>query len=403
MVMEVHPSTMKILMVNSLYPPLVQGGAERSVSLLAEALVRRGDEVTVVTLHNRDVTITEQIQGVCIYRLPLRNLYWPFGEGPSPTPGAKLRWHLRDLHNLDSARDIAEVIDEVQPDVVNTNNLNGFSCSVWDQVLARKIHLTHTARDYYLLCRRATLFRNGNSCAKPCIACHSVSLLPRHKAKKVHHVIAISHFLLDLHRSRGFFPAAPSSVIYNLPGETGSTSTRIRADSTSKLVFGFAGRISPEKGIESLLETVSRIKEPDWRLCIAGTGPPEYIQQLRTTYADPRIEWLGFVTPADYHARIDVAIVPSLWQEPLGRTVFEAFAAGKSVLCSRSGGIPEICRFGRVVAIFQPGNVAELAEHMQAALQDPHRWSAGGWLNDQLPDVFREDVIVDQYRRALQP
>ena len=394
---------MKILMVNSLYPPIVQGGAERSVSLLAEALVRRGDEVSVVTLHDREIVERQQIQGVSVYRLPLRNLYWPFGEGPRPSTSARLRWHLRDLNNVTSARDVADVIDEVQPDVVNTNNVNGFSCSIWDQVLARKIHLTHTARDYYLLCRRATLFRNGNSCTNPCLVCRSSSLLPRHQASGINHVIAISHFLLDLHRSRGFFPTVPSSVIYNLPGEAGPTPARIRTEYSPGLVFGFAGRLSPEKGIEVLLAATTQIPHSDWRLCIAGTGPPEYLQQLRTTYPDPRIEWLGFVVPADYHARIDVAIVPSLWQEPLGRTVFEAFAAGKSVLCSRSGGIPEICRFGRVVATFQPGKVAELATLIEAALQNPQRWSTGGWLDDQLPDVFREDVIVDQYRRALQP
>ena len=394
---------MKILMVNSLYPPIVQGGAERSVSLLAEALVRRGDEVTVVTLHDREGTSTEQIKGVRVYRLPLRNLYWPFGEGPRASIGVRLRWHLRDLWNTPSASDVAAIIDEVRPDVVNTNNLNGFSCAVWDHVLARKIHLAHTARDYYLLCRRATLFRNGNSCAKACATCRSSSLPLRRTATGVHSLIAISRFLLDLHRSRGFFANTPASVIYNLPGESGPSAASSRAPTSRDLAFGFAGRLSPEKGIELLLEATRRIQQPGWRLCIAGTGPPTYVQQLKAQYADPRIEWLGFIPPSDYHARIDVAIVPSLWQEPLGRTVFEAFAAGKAVICSRSGGIPEICRFGRVVETFEPGRTAQLAAHMQAALNDPTRWSSGGWLNHQLPEVFREDVIVDQYRRALQP
>ena len=45
---------MKVLIVNVLYPPHKIGGAEKSVSLLAEALVRAGDEVVVATLDDID-------------------------------------------------------------------------------------------------------------------------------------------------------------------------------------------------------------------------------------------------------------------------------------------------------------------------------------------------------------
>ena len=52
---------MRILIINTLYPPLTVGGAERSVCLLAEALARSGDCVSVVTLHPGSEEIVEKI------------------------------------------------------------------------------------------------------------------------------------------------------------------------------------------------------------------------------------------------------------------------------------------------------------------------------------------------------
>ena len=75
---------MKILIISTLYPPNVIGGAEKAAAELAEALVRRGHVVTVVTLHPGSSEVVEDRSGLRIYRLPLDNFYWPFGRSEKP-------------------------------------------------------------------------------------------------------------------------------------------------------------------------------------------------------------------------------------------------------------------------------------------------------------------------------
>jgi glycosyltransferase involved in cell wall biosynthesis len=71
---------MNILIVNTLYTPYKIGGAERSVQLLAEMLAKKGNQVTVATLHDRKDITTDKINNVTIVRFPLANLYWPYDD-----------------------------------------------------------------------------------------------------------------------------------------------------------------------------------------------------------------------------------------------------------------------------------------------------------------------------------
>jgi len=68
---------MKLLLISTLYPPHVIGGAEKAAAQLAEALVRRGHEVVVASLYPGSSEVVENRNGVRVYRLPLDNFYWP--------------------------------------------------------------------------------------------------------------------------------------------------------------------------------------------------------------------------------------------------------------------------------------------------------------------------------------
>ena len=57
---------MKIVLIGSLYPPYAFGGAEKAIAMLAEALVRRGHNVVVVTLHRGHSEGTEERNGLRI-------------------------------------------------------------------------------------------------------------------------------------------------------------------------------------------------------------------------------------------------------------------------------------------------------------------------------------------------
>ena len=104
---------MRVLMINTLYPPLIVGGAEKSVFLLAEALARAGDQVSVVTLHAGSEETIESQNGIRVYRLPMDNRYWPFGRRKQSL-AARLLWHIADVWNRKAARRVARILDRLK-------------------------------------------------------------------------------------------------------------------------------------------------------------------------------------------------------------------------------------------------------------------------------------------------
>lgn len=120
-------------------------------------------------------------------------------------------------------------------------------------------------------------------------------------------------------------------------------------------VIVFCGRLTSDKGILQLIQAIKQVNRPDIRLLILGASaygrdkhPTPFIQQLRHE-SEPikdQIVFTGFVDYPEipsYLKMADVAIVPSMWEEPFGLTVVEAMAAGLPLITTRSGGIPEIC------------------------------------------------------------
>lgn len=119
-------------------------------------------------------------------------------------------------------------------------------------------------------------------------------------------------------------------------------------------VMVFAGRIVEEKGIHQLLEAFQALSEyPDIKLLIIGgsfygneTEDTPYVKELRSQFTEirNRIVFTGFKPYQDIPAHLalaDIAVLPSVWNEPLGLTCIEAMAMGLPVITTNRGGIPE--------------------------------------------------------------
>jgi glycosyltransferase involved in cell wall biosynthesis len=396
---------MKILIISTLYPPHVIGGAEKAACELAEALVRRDHAVVVVSLHPESNEVVEDRNGVRVYRLPLDNFYWPFGRDEKPSILRRLAWHIREMWNPVAARRIGKILDAEMPDVVNTHNVCGFSVAAWKEVKRRNVRLVHTLHDYYLMCPRCTLFRSGRVCEKRCLDCKLLTSAKRASSRVPDAVVSVSQHALEEHIRRHYLEEVPSAVIYNIQG---GAKLPIRQNANAEplsrdLVFGFIGRVEQEKGIETLLEATRQVNQLNWKLKIAGRGLDGYIQNLKRTYSDPRIEWLGFTDSSEFYSSVDAVVIPSLWPEPLPYVCVESLHAGRSLICASSGGIPEIARLSNMVEFFPAGNVDSLAEKMNLALSSPQKWR-----ENKVPDAsslcaFREESIVKSYLREYAP
>ena len=88
---------MKILIVNSLYYPDEIGGAEIGLRYLSEELRRRGLSVVVACLTAGPTLERSTVNDVVVIRIPVANVYWPFGRRKAASALTRLMWHLVEL------------------------------------------------------------------------------------------------------------------------------------------------------------------------------------------------------------------------------------------------------------------------------------------------------------------
>jgi glycosyltransferase involved in cell wall biosynthesis len=154
---------------------------------------------------------------------------------------------------------------------------------------------------------------------------------------------------------------------------------RIRRElGTSKFLIGFFGRVTREKGILILLESLEQIKNIDWYLVmdefshyktefnkIVNEAILSYGLQEKIIFINPSHSEMG-----DYMNAVDLVVMPSIktstWVEQYGRVASESMACGKVVAASRSGALPMLIdRYG---ILFSEGSVQELKLIIQQAV-----------------------------------
>jgi len=363
---------LRLLLSNTNYLSGVVGGGQRSVQVLAEGLAAQGHEVTVVSLG--ETGAEGSTNGVRTVRLPLRNLYWPF-DGRERPALVKAAWHLGDVYNLRMRADMEAVIDEVRPDLLHTNVMTGFSSAIWSAATGRGVPVVHTLRDYHAVCVRSEMFRSGRPCVRQCLHCRAFSAVSRRLSDTVDAVVGNSRYILDAHLEAGAFGRVPiKAVIYNGYEPPADRAPAPHGD--GRLRVGFLGRIAPHKGVEHLLEALRGLPAGSFALLVAGDGDGAYVERLRARYSGLPVEYLGFVKPTELFRRIDVLVVPSLWPEPLPRTIIEAYAHGVPVVGSDRGGIPEVIAEGVTGFVFSPDRPGHLRDVLASLLGDRERLAA---------------------------
>jgi glycosyltransferase involved in cell wall biosynthesis len=145
---------------------------------------------------------------------------------------------------------------------------------------------------------------------------------------------------------------------------------RYPAESADQGYALYFGRLSREKGVETLLEAHKAVCEAI-ELKVVGTGPLE--AGLRDIH--PQVDFLGYQSGEALEqiiANSAFVVVPSEWYENCSMVVLEAMALGKPIIGSRTGGIPEQVEDGITGFLFEMGNVDELAEKMKLLSQSPY-------------------------------
>ena len=351
---------MKLLIIHSYYYPDVKGGAEYSIKKLAEGLTGRGHEVHVLC-DNPSGDMDDTVNGVFVHRRAMRCLR------ESPSIITKIERAVTELYNRRNGKIIEDVIDAVCPDVVYTNCLEHISPIAWRVVKKRGIKIVDTQRVYILLEMAGGKYKVGNNLWK------SVN---RKMSELVDETAFISCFTKDKFLLEGFFRNANHSVIYNsIDYDELSVKERIHSHiSKTDSIFHciYLGSLAEHKGVLTLLKAFSQIENDTVRLHFAGDGPLKD-QVLNAAKNDPRIVFHGWLDETAMNALLDqcdAVICPSIWPEPFGRVVLDAYKHGLPVIASRSGGLAETVEDGMTGIQVTPANAKELTDAIERLHSD---------------------------------
>lgn len=364
---------MKILFINSLADTSRGSGAESVLTEQTHALRALGHECVLLATSAagglRRSTTSEQ----ATWLTGPGNLYWPHDGRPHSGP-ARMVWHAFDSYNPVMGHAVRTVALRERPAVACIHNLSGWSVAAWAALESLGIPVVQVLHDYYLLCPKATMFRDGRNCTAQCRGCRVLRLPHRALSRRVSAVVGVSSHVLETHTSMGYFVGVTRRVVLHNARRAPRTPIQLHdlpPRPAGVLRFGYIGRLDPAKGLELLLEEFAAAALPGAELWIAGRGREDYERQLREkALAIERVRFLGQIPADTFYPQVDVLVVPSLWNEPLGGVVFEAMSHGLPVIGTRRGGIPEMLRDEHNGLLIEPNTQGDLARAMQRLAAD---------------------------------
>lgn len=317
-----------------------------------------------------------------------------YGGGGITGGVGELRWQ--------SWRELAVHLDAVRPDVVHVNgsplDAAAFAeLQAWHRVV-RSLH------DWSFACASGELWlRGGEACGRA----HGAGCLPSLVARGCAHRLDLRAPVREYGRIRRTLPllreapavAAHSEFIRSVAVRNGVRADRChlvryfaeRADaqpppSTARDV-AFVGRIVARKGLDILLLALAR-RQDDWDvLHVVGDGWDrgrcERLTRRLGLEARVRMHrWLDADGVREVLRAVRVVAVPSRWPEPGAVIAFEAAAAGRAVVASDAGGIPEVVADGVTGLLVPPGDPDRLGDAVASVAADETlaaRLGAAAW------------------------
>ena len=178
-------------------------------------------------------------------------------------------------------------------------------------------------------------------------------------------------------------------------------------------VIIYTGRIIKEKGVLELIRSIKALNDiPRLRLMIVGASfygqdeaPSPYIQELKDEAMDikEKVIFTGYIDYVDipsYIKTANIAVLPSMWDEPFGLTILEAMAAGLPLITTRSGGIPEICE-GAAILLDRDNIVQNITRAIRYLYTHTEKAKELGRIAQEKSMAFDKDVFSSNYLEAV--
>ena len=207
--------------------------------------------------------------------------------------------------------------------------------------------------------------------------------------------IAVSRSTADQMRSK--WGARGVELVYNgvdIPVVAAAVAEkRVPAEGGPRILS--LSRLSPEKGIDVLLDAFARLREeyPQAHLEIAGSGDlgEELKAHAKRLNLGDSVTFSGFVNPIEAMGRSDMIVQLSVW-ENCSYTLLDAKAAGLKTVATAVGGNPEILNADELVDRQSPKLTEEVLQAMRRQLQkgdtEPFTWISNEQMAAQTVDIY---------------
>jgi glycosyltransferase involved in cell wall biosynthesis len=340
---------MKLVAVSHLASPDAPTGAEKSLAFLAGALSERRHATAVVVPGRWCLSDAVKESGVEVAEIASRAC-WLVQWGKQSGWKQTLRY-LRYRFPDPGYRRMMVWLDRYWPDVVYVNCLPQLKGAAAARALGLPV-VWHIREILPPGRRRRWFSRRLRRCAS--------------------RIVAVSHAVAEWLTQEGLGDMV--EVVHN-----GCTSPAILPEPSmlrekyglrpTGVLVGYFAQIVRHKGVVDLVRAASRAmaEDPAVGIVIAGAGAPRELDRLQAEIAgSPFSERFVMLPPEkdvwNLLAAVDMVVVPSLWPDPLPRSVMESMAAGRPVVAYRTGGVPEMVVDGETGFMVEPGDVEGLAD-----------------------------------------
>jgi glycosyltransferase involved in cell wall biosynthesis len=361
-----EPSTGRSIRVLRVIARLNMGGPALHVTYLAQGLAARGYETTLVAgdvaRGEESMAFVADRAGVEIVRLP------GLSRELSPIRDAVAAWR------------VAQIIRRVRPDIVHTHTAKAGAVGRVAALLAgtRRPVVVHTFHGHVL---RGYFGRAGT------LLFRAIETL---LARTTDRLIAVSPEVLDELVSLHVAPRGKFSVVrlgieleprVRFDGDAAEVRRR-HGIPAGKFVVGWFGRMTAVKRTDDLLTMLAGVRERgiDALLLLVGDGDDrERLEQRAHDLGLARsCLFVGYQEDvAPWYAICDAVVLTSA-SEGTPVTIIEALAAGRPVVATRVGGVPDVVDEGETGFLVRPGDTHALAERLEILARDPERRAAMG-------------------------
>jgi len=321
---------------------------------------------------------------------------------------------------------LLRLIRETRPNVAHFHNtFLMISPAAYYACKEAKVPVVQTLHNYRLVCPGSLLMRDGQMCedcvgktipwpgvVHGCWRSSQVGSAVVATMLAVHHLMKTWQEQVDVYIALTEF-ARRKFVEGGLPAEKIVVKPNFVALDPGKgehegNYILFVGRLSPEKGVMTMLRAWKQLK--DIPLKIVGDGPlMEEMQGFVQTEGLKDVEVLGRRPREDVFWLMREArglMFPSEWYEGFPMTITEAFACGLPVIASRLGAMAEIIDDGRTGLHFEPGDPEDLAAKVEWAWSHPEAMQAMGRearreYEEKYTAEWNYKMLMDIYHRAI--